>query len=196
MLKRTASQHNTQVCTMTGSNLFSLLTARGLLPLVPVLVHTVATLANLTAFTMIKQARPFQTLCMDMRGSGRGGGRPASRLPVAVAHHPTLSKQPKQTLPVYLAFLLFELTVGMFYPAYGSIKSQHIPEEVRSGVMNIFRIPLNGTDDGAMPVCLPARLPISCNAACLACLPVCLRWPAKCDPSIDRAAGPLHACIT
>jgi hypothetical protein len=45
---------------------------------------------------------------------------------------------------VYLAFLLFELTVGMFYPSYGSIKSQNIPEEVRSGVMNIFRIPLNG----------------------------------------------------
>lgn len=46
---------------------------------------------------------------------------------------------------MYLAFLLFELTVGMFYPSYGSIKSQNIPEEVRSGVMNIFRIPLNGT---------------------------------------------------
>ncbi len=44
-----------------------------------------------------------------------------------------------------MAFLLFELTVGMFYPSYGSIKSQNIPEEVRSGVMNIFRIPLNGT---------------------------------------------------
>ena len=48
-----------------------------------------------------------------------------------------------QTPSVYLAFLLFELTVGMFYPSYGSIKSQHVPEEVRSGVMNIFRVPLN-----------------------------------------------------
>lgn len=69
----------------------------------------------------------------------------------------TTTKQPKQTLPVYLAFLLFELTVGMFYPAYGSIKSQHIPEEVRSGVMNIFRIPLNGTSmqSYAAATCLP-----------------------------------------
>lgn len=52
--------HNTQppqVCTMTGSNLFSLLMTRSMLPLVPVLVHAIATLANLTAFTMIKQAR-------------------------------------------------------------------------------------------------------------------------------------------
>jgi len=44
---------------------------------------------------------------------------------------------------LYVAFLVFEMTVGMFYPSYGTIKSQHIPEEVRSGVMNIFRVPLN-----------------------------------------------------
>ncbi len=40
---------------MTGSNLFSLFTARNMLPVVPVVVHAIATLANLTAFTMIKQ---------------------------------------------------------------------------------------------------------------------------------------------
>jgi MFS family permease len=44
---------------------------------------------------------------------------------------------------VYLSFLVFEGTVGLFYPAYGSIKAEKIPEEVRSAVMNIFRIPLN-----------------------------------------------------
>lgn len=44
---------------------------------------------------------------------------------------------------VYLAFLVFETTVGMFYPAYGVIKSEIIPEEIRSSVMNLFRIPLN-----------------------------------------------------
>ena len=31
----------------------------------------------------------------------------------------------------------------MFYPAYGVIKSEKIPEEIRASVMNIFRIPLN-----------------------------------------------------
>ena len=40
-------------------------------------------------------------------------------------------------------FLLFECTVGIFYPSYGMIKSEKIPEEIRSAVMNIFRIPLN-----------------------------------------------------
>jgi predicted MFS family arabinose efflux permease len=44
---------------------------------------------------------------------------------------------------VYSMFLLFECTVGVFYPSYGVIKSEKIPEDIRSAVMNIFRIPLN-----------------------------------------------------
>lgn len=44
---------------------------------------------------------------------------------------------------VYVSFLLFETSVGVFYPSYGVIKSEKIPEEIRSAVMNIFRIPLN-----------------------------------------------------
>jgi len=44
---------------------------------------------------------------------------------------------------VYSMFLVFECTVGMFYPSYGVIKSEKIPEDIRSAVMNIFRMPLN-----------------------------------------------------
>ncbi len=44
---------------------------------------------------------------------------------------------------VYISFLVFEASVGVFYPSYGVIKSEKIPEEIRSAVMNIFRIPLN-----------------------------------------------------
>ncbi|CAM9103195.1 unnamed protein product, partial [Ectocarpus fasciculatus] len=44
---------------------------------------------------------------------------------------------------VYVMFLVFEMSVGLFYPAYGMIKSEKIPEDIRSAVMNIFRIPLN-----------------------------------------------------
>ena len=40
---------------------------------------------------------------------------------------------------VYIMFLVFETLVGLFYPAYGVIKSERIPEDVRSSVMNIFR---------------------------------------------------------
>eukprot|EP01041_Mallomonas_annulata_P006463 gene6463-13056_t len=45
---------------------------------------------------------------------------------------------------VYIMFLVFETLVGLFYPAYGVIKSERIPEDIRSSVMNIFRMPLNG----------------------------------------------------
>ena len=44
---------------------------------------------------------------------------------------------------VYAMFLVFEVMVGLFYPCFGLIKSEKIPEEYRSAVMNIFRIPLN-----------------------------------------------------
>lgn len=44
---------------------------------------------------------------------------------------------------VYTMFLVFEGSVGVFYPSYGMIKSEKIPEEIRSAVMNIFRMPLN-----------------------------------------------------
>lgn len=44
---------------------------------------------------------------------------------------------------VYLSFLTFEVCCGVFFPAYGVIKSAEIPENVRSSVMNIFRIPVN-----------------------------------------------------
>lgn len=49
----------------------------------------------------------------------------------------------EQKMIVYAMFLLFECTVGVFYPSYGVIKSEKIPEDIRSAVMNIFRIPLN-----------------------------------------------------
>lgn len=44
---------------------------------------------------------------------------------------------------VYCMFLVFEVTVGLFYPSYGFLKSQIITEDFRSAVMNLFRIPLN-----------------------------------------------------
>jgi MFS family permease len=42
-----------------------------------------------------------------------------------------------------LAFLVFEAMVGVFWPSMMKMRSQYVPEEVRSTVMNFFRIPLN-----------------------------------------------------
>ncbi|KAL5031818.1 hypothetical protein BDV3_000051 [Batrachochytrium dendrobatidis] len=43
----------------------------------------------------------------------------------------------------YIAFNAFEICCGIYFPSVGSIRSKVIPENTRSTVMNIFRIPLN-----------------------------------------------------
>lgn len=42
-----------------------------------------------------------------------------------------------------LAFCVFEACVGVFWPSIMKMRSQYIPEEARSTIMNFFRIPLN-----------------------------------------------------
>ena len=42
-----------------------------------------------------------------------------------------------------LGFLIFEAMVGIFWPSMMKMRAQYVPEEVRSTVMNFFRIPLN-----------------------------------------------------
>ncbi|GAQ85037.1 major facilitator superfamily protein [Klebsormidium nitens] len=42
-----------------------------------------------------------------------------------------------------LGFLIFEVCVGIFWPSIMKLRSQYIPEESRSTIMNMFRIPLN-----------------------------------------------------
>lgn len=40
-------------------------------------------------------------------------------------------------------FALFEVMCGLMFPTYGSLRSVYIPNEHRTTVMNIYRIPLN-----------------------------------------------------
>ena len=40
-------------------------------------------------------------------------------------------------------FIIFEACVGLFWPSIMKMRSQYIPEEARSTIMNFFRIPLN-----------------------------------------------------
>ncbi|CAM8980539.1 unnamed protein product [Rhodiola kirilowii] len=42
-----------------------------------------------------------------------------------------------------LGFCVFEGCVGLFWPSIMKMRSQYIPEEARSTIMNFFRIPLN-----------------------------------------------------
>ncbi|VDP42842.1 unnamed protein product [Heligmosomoides polygyrus] len=44
---------------------------------------------------------------------------------------------------IFLAFLVFEICVGIFWPAMGCLRGMYLPEETRSTTINLFRIPLN-----------------------------------------------------
>ncbi|KAF6258525.1 hypothetical protein COO60DRAFT_1691963 [Scenedesmus sp. NREL 46B-D3] len=42
-----------------------------------------------------------------------------------------------------LAFCLFEVLIGMFWPSMMTLRAKYIPEEQRSTIINLFRVPLN-----------------------------------------------------
>jgi MFS family permease len=42
-----------------------------------------------------------------------------------------------------IAFCAFECLVGVFWPSMMTLRSQYVPEEIRSTIINFFRIPLN-----------------------------------------------------
>jgi MFS family permease len=50
---------------------------------------------------------------------------------------------PSNSAAIFAAFILFEICVGIFWPAMGYLRGKYIPEETRSTTMNFFRIPLN-----------------------------------------------------
>lgn len=63
-----------------------------------------------------------------------------------------------------VAFCVFEACVGIFWPSMMKLRSQYLPEESRSTIINFFRIPLN------MFVCIMLyNVSPSCNF-CNACL--------------------------
>ena len=42
-----------------------------------------------------------------------------------------------------LGFCIFEVCVGVFWPSIMKLRSQYVPEESRSTILNFFRIPVN-----------------------------------------------------
>jgi hypothetical protein len=41
------------------------------------------------------------------------------------------------------AFCVFEACCGLFWPTMGVLRSKYVPEDVRTTVINFFRVPLN-----------------------------------------------------
>merc|ERR1712156_919708 len=57
------------------------------------------------------------------------------------------------TVVSFLAFLILEIAIGMYFPAISYLRSQVIPESHRANVMNWFRVPMNVITCGAL-LCL------------------------------------------
>ena len=45
--------------------------------------------------------------------------------------------------PQYIGMLLYEFCIGLYYPAIGTLKATIVPENERSAIYNVFRLPLN-----------------------------------------------------
>merc|ERR1711920_734755 len=43
----------------------------------------------------------------------------------------------------FVAFLVFEACVGLYFPMIGTLKGDIVPEDMRSTIYNIYRFPLN-----------------------------------------------------
>ncbi|VDN27333.1 unnamed protein product [Cylicostephanus goldi] len=50
---------------------------------------------------------------------------------------------PTSVVLVFIAFLVFEICVGIFWPSMGCLRGAYVPEETRSTTINLFRVPLN-----------------------------------------------------
>lgn len=50
---------------------------------------------------------------------------------------------PGNQLFIFCGFLVFEIGVGLFWPAMGTMRGKYVPEATRATIMNIFRVPLN-----------------------------------------------------
>lgn len=47
------------------------------------------------------------------------------------------------TAVTFLAFLLFEGSIGLYMPTLAALKARHVPEDVRATLYTLFRVPLN-----------------------------------------------------
>lgn len=53
------------------------------------------------------------------------------------------AKRTNHLLASYMCFLVFEFCVGLYYPSMGVFKTDIVPDNVRSTIYNLYRIPLN-----------------------------------------------------
>lgn len=56
----------------------------------------------------------------------------------------------KNTHVCFMAFLIFEFCVGVYFPSIGTVKSELVPERIRATMYNMCRVPLNAVVVGLL----------------------------------------------
>ncbi|XP_077984504.1 molybdate-anion transporter-like isoform X2 [Glandiceps talaboti] len=94
---------------------------------------------------------------------------------------------------IFAGFLVFEVCVGIFWPAMGTMRGIYVPEATRSTVMNLFRIPLNFIVILILLQDLPMVVIFKCCVAFLlvACVAqqVMYSFPSSKDVSTEKKNG-------
>lgn len=72
------------------------------------------------------------------------------------------------------AFLVFETSVGMYFPSVGTVKAEVVPDSHRATIYNIFRIPLNIVVVAALCFHFSILTSFAITTACLICGFLCM----------------------
>merc|ERR1712129_549605 len=90
------------------------------------------------------------------------------------------------------AFLLFEFSVGVYFPSIGVLKGEVVPENVRATIYSLYRVPLNGIviglllSDASLRMCFMASAFLILMAI-LSILAI-MRMPVACASSLDTGS--------
>jgi MFS family permease len=79
-------------------------------------------------------------------------------------------------LVIFIAFLVFETCVGVFWPALATMRGKYVPEATRATIMNFFRVPLNLIVVIILTQNLSMSAIFKCCTAFLLTATVCQQW--------------------
>lgn len=77
---------------------------------------------------------------------------------------------------VFAGFLVFECCVGIFWPSLGQMRGKYVPDDIRSTIMNFFRVPLNMIVVVILLQNLQMKVIFECCVAFLMLATVCQQW--------------------
>nr|CAD7265414.1 unnamed protein product [Timema shepardi] len=90
--------------------------------------------SSMYSFLLSRRVRPEHMLTLSMS---------LAFLALTVCAIATSSPSKPITHACFVAFLSFEISIGIYYPAIGYLRSRVIPEEYRASITSWFRVPMN-----------------------------------------------------